>query len=88
MFVLFFFIPYFHPLFSCFSSGLFLADKGLKLTPEDVATKLIENPSFQASAKIAVNAQDSEFQEAVKAVMSQPSFEIPTDSNSPLSWGW
>ncbi|UIP91294.1 hypothetical protein IYZ83_003890 [Wolbachia pipientis] len=22
MFVLFFFIPYFHPLFSCFSSGL------------------------------------------------------------------
>ncbi|UIP91644.1 hypothetical protein IYZ83_005890 [Wolbachia pipientis] len=24
MFVLFFFIPYFHPLFSCFSSGLWL----------------------------------------------------------------
>ncbi|UIP92137.1 hypothetical protein IYZ83_002870 [Wolbachia pipientis] len=24
MFVLFFFIPYFHPLFSCFSSGLVL----------------------------------------------------------------
>ncbi|WP_267959048.1 hypothetical protein [Wolbachia pipientis] len=23
MFVLFFFIPYFHPLFSCFSSSLF-----------------------------------------------------------------
>ncbi|WP_267959076.1 hypothetical protein [Wolbachia pipientis] len=30
MFVLFFFIPYFHPLFSCFSSGLsFLGPKRL-----------------------------------------------------------
>ncbi|UIP91527.1 hypothetical protein IYZ83_005220 [Wolbachia pipientis] len=25
MFVLFFFIPYFHPLFSCFSSGLVMS---------------------------------------------------------------
>ncbi|WP_343288650.1 hypothetical protein [Wolbachia endosymbiont of Encarsia formosa] len=66
----------------------FLTAKGLGPTPEDVATELVKNPSFQASAKIAVNAQDAGFQEAVKAVMSQPSFEIPTDSSSPLSWDW
>ncbi|WP_143688859.1 hypothetical protein [Wolbachia endosymbiont of Laodelphax striatellus] len=66
----------------------FLADKGLKPTPEDVATELVKNPSFQASAKIAVNAQDAGFQEAVKAVMSQPSFEIPQDTSSALSWDW
>lgn len=65
----------------------FLADKGLKPTPTDVANELVKNQSFQASAKIAVNVQDAGFQEAVKAVMS-PSFEIPTDSSSPLSWDW
>ncbi len=64
----------------------FLADKGLKPTPEDVATELAKNAVFQASAKIAVNAQDAGFQEAVKAVMSQPSFEIPIDQSTPLSW--
>ncbi|WP_267959095.1 hypothetical protein [Wolbachia pipientis] len=27
MLVLFFFVPYFHPLFSCFSSGLLFQDQ-------------------------------------------------------------
>ncbi|WP_353274562.1 hypothetical protein [Wolbachia endosymbiont (group B) of Hofmannophila pseudospretella] len=66
----------------------FLADKGLKPTPTDVANELVKNQSFQASTKIAVNAQDAGFQEAVKAVMSQPSFEIPIDPSAPLSWDW
>ncbi|QUI60227.1 hypothetical protein JKF54_04835 [Wolbachia endosymbiont of Spodoptera picta] len=44
----------------------FLADKGLKPTPEDVATELAKNAVFQANNKIQVSSQDPEFQAAVK----------------------
>ncbi|OCA06375.1 hypothetical protein [Wolbachia endosymbiont of Trichogramma pretiosum] len=51
----------------------FLADKGLKPMPEDVAAELAKNPEFQAD---------------VKTLISQPSFEIPIDPSEPLSWDW
>lgn len=66
----------------------FLADKGLKPTPTDVATELIKNQAFKAEFKMQANAQDPEFQAAVKTVMSQPSFEIPKDLSEALSWDW
>ncbi|MFP3025781.1 MAG: hypothetical protein ACEY3L_05865 [Wolbachia sp.] len=66
----------------------FLADKGLKPTPEDVATELAKNAVFQANNKIQVSSQNPEFQAAVKTVMSQLSFEIPIDPSAPLSWDW
>ncbi|UIP92589.1 hypothetical protein JSQ73_005405 [Wolbachia endosymbiont of Anopheles demeilloni] len=66
----------------------FLADKGLKPMPKDVATELAKNAVFQANNKIQVSSQDPEFQAAVKTVMSQPSFEIPIDPSAPLSWDW
>ncbi len=64
----------------------FLAEKGLKPTPQEVATELMKNPNFTQLAAIEANVNDEGFQSAVKGVMSQPSFEIPTDPNTPLSW--
>lgn len=70
------------------TAKVFLAEKGLKPTPQEVATELMKNPDFAQAATIEADANDKGFQGAVRGVMSQPYFDIPTDDSTPISMVW
>ncbi|MBC6686093.1 hypothetical protein H9I48_02405 [Wolbachia pipientis] len=70
------------------TAKVFLAEKGLKPTPQEVATELMKNPDFTQAATIEADANDKGFQGAVRGVMSQPYFDIPTDDSTPISMVW
>ncbi|WP_375316327.1 hypothetical protein [Wolbachia endosymbiont (group A) of Colletes cunicularius] len=66
----------------------FLVEKGLKPTPQEVATELMDTPKFTQAAVIKANVNDKGFQDAVRGVMSHPPLEIPDAADVPISADW
>ncbi|MDE5061592.1 MULTISPECIES: collagen-like protein [Wolbachia] len=70
------------------TAKVFLAAKGITPTAADLATEVAKNAKFiDDIEKIAVSS-NPKFQSAVREVMSQPSFEIPTSDDAALNWTW
>ncbi|BDG77331.1 hypothetical protein [Wolbachia pipientis] len=52
------------------------------------AAKAVLESSFKKAIKEAGEDGSEWLKNEIKEIVSQPSFEIPTDSSSPLSWDW
>ncbi|WP_410542598.1 hypothetical protein [Wolbachia endosymbiont of Tetranychus urticae] len=52
------------------------------------AAKAVLESSFKKAIEEAGEDGSKWLQNEIKEIVSQPSFEIPTDSSSPLSWDW
>ncbi|WP_264704475.1 hypothetical protein [Wolbachia endosymbiont (group B) of Apotomis betuletana] len=52
------------------------------------AAKAVLESSFKKAIKEAGEDGSEWLRNEIKEIVSQPSFEIPTDSSSPLSWDW
>jgi hypothetical protein len=66
-----------------------LGSSGPGPSAEDLVTAAIgRDPNFISNVTSMAVADNLVFQGAVRGVMSKPSFEIPSNSNEPLSWDW
>ncbi len=61
------------------------SNSGLRGT---VIDNLKGDTDFKTDITIQVDAKDPAFQGFVREIISQPSFEIPTSDDAPLSWDW
>ncbi len=52
------------------------------------AAKAVLESSFKQAITDAGQEGSEWLKNEIKEIVSQPSFEIPTDSSSPLSWDW
>ncbi|WP_353281645.1 hypothetical protein [Wolbachia endosymbiont (group B) of Horisme vitalbata] len=52
------------------------------------AAKAVLESSFKQAITDAGQEGSEWLRNEIKEIVSQPSFEIPTDSSSPLSWDW
>uniref|UniRef100_A0A3B0IXF3 Uncharacterized protein n=2 Tax=unclassified Wolbachia TaxID=2640676 RepID=A0A3B0IXF3_9RICK len=52
------------------------------------AAKAVLESSFKKAIEEAGEDGSEWLKNEIKEIVSQPSFEIPTDSSSPLSWDW
>ncbi|WP_265036634.1 hypothetical protein [Wolbachia endosymbiont (group A) of Anomoia purmunda] len=66
----------------------FLNSRGLIPSEDAIFTKLTSDDKFKTSVTIDVNASNNGFQGAVREVMSQQHFEIPSDPSAPISADW